>query len=78
MKVIDKMEDDEFMRVKRVWTSREDGVTPFSTCSICGDLMDLQKTQKIMFVNNVPCMCCMRHTAREMTDYIKANERGTK
>jgi hypothetical protein len=40
--------------------------------------MDMQKTQRVMFVNGFPVVCCVRHTAREMTDYIKANEKGKK
>jgi hypothetical protein len=67
-KVKKSVEEDEFLKVKYAYNHP-------SSCPICGDEMDMQKTQKVMFINNYPAVCCLRHTAREMTDYIKMNER---
>jgi hypothetical protein len=74
----EKVEDEEFMRVKRVWGVRVHSEHPSSLCPICAEHMDLQKTQKVMFINNMPEVCCVRHTAREMTDYIKSHDRSLK
>ena len=78
VKALDKIEEDEFITVKGIWSVNPKELSPSSFCPICAERMDLQKTQKVMFINNMPEVCCIRHTAREMTDYIKERERGKK
>ena len=70
-KVKGAVEEEEFIKVRFQYTHR-----PSSPCPICNDDMDMQKTQKVMFVNSNPVVCCVKHTTREMTDYMKAHERS--
>ena len=65
------VEEEEFVKAIFRYTHR-----PSSPCPICSDEMDMQKTQKVMFVNGNPVVCCVKHTTREMTDYMKAHERS--
>jgi hypothetical protein len=69
----DMIEDEEFLKAKGFLVVNPRGETPSSKCPICGEQMDMKKTQKVMFIKNIPEVCCMKHTAREMTDYIKNN-----
>lgn len=42
-----------------------------SDCPICGQWMDISKTQKVIVTKNGPEMCCIWHKSRELVDYFK-------
>ena len=69
-KIKEHVDEEEFIKAGFRYRHR-----PSSYCPICSDEMDMQKTQKVMFVNGELVVCCVRHTTREMTDYMKAHER---
>ena len=40
-------------------------------CPLCGDMLDMDKTQKVANSARGCQMCCIIHTNREIVDYIK-------
>lgn len=67
-----EVDDEEFKSIKVK-------LNPSSSnkCPLCGATMNLSSTQRVIFINNQPVICCLVHTSRELTDYIKQKEANT-